>query len=184
MDKEKLRMLIEETVARRLEAQRSAASDGPARPAAGKQPAVITRDDLEGITFGGVLRIPRGAIVTAMAREIAADRQIRITTEGAPAQSVALGADHGGFEMKEQVKAYLQELGYEVRDLGTHDTAPVDYPDIALAVAMAVAAEAESVAGYSGEVSVGGKASLVRKYTSLMPPLCAGKGLNPPFKGS
>jgi ribose 5-phosphate isomerase B len=139
MDSEKLRALIEETVTRRLEGPLAPAPQAANKRAEPEQPAVITRDDVEKITFGGVLKIPRGAIVTAMAREIASDKQIRITTEDAPAQSVALGADHGGFELKEQVKAFLQQLGYEVRDLGTHDTTPVDYPDIALAVAMSVA---------------------------------------------
>ena len=139
MDSEKLRVLIEETVARRLEGQVTRSPDAIHTSAAHPQSSIITRDDVEKITFGGVLKIPRGAIVTAMAREIAADKQIRITVEDTPAQSVALGADHGGFELKEQVKTYLQELGYEVRDLGTHDTTPVDYPDVALAVAMSVA---------------------------------------------
>jgi ribose 5-phosphate isomerase B len=139
MDREALRALIEESVARRLAAQQTDAPAAVQNPAAAKQASIITRDDLEGITFGGVLKVPRGAIVTAMAQEIAADRQIALITEDAPGQSVALGADHGGFEMKEQLKTWLQELGYEVRDFGTHDTTPVDYPDIALAVAMSVA---------------------------------------------
>ena len=52
---------------------------------------------------------------------------------------VAIGADHGGFPMKEQLKALLAELGYRVQDLGTHSTAAVDYPDFAAAVARAVA---------------------------------------------
>jgi deoxyribose-phosphate aldolase len=48
---------------------------------------------------------------------------------------VALGADHGGFELKEQLKTYLREKGYRLRDLGTHSKDPVDYPKIAYAVA-------------------------------------------------
>ncbi|MGB6429541.1 MAG: ribose 5-phosphate isomerase B, partial [Candidatus Acidiferrales bacterium] len=55
------------------------------------------------------------------------------------ARRVALGADHGGFEMKEQLKSYLREWGYAVLDLGTDSTAAVDYPDFAEAVAAAVA---------------------------------------------
>ena len=51
---------------------------------------------------------------------------------------VALGSDHGGFELKEQLKAYLREWGYQVLDLGTDSTAAVDYPDFAEAVARAV----------------------------------------------
>ena len=41
-------------------------------------------------------------------------------------------ADHGGFELKEAVKAHLDELGLEYIDFGTHSTASVDDPDMAL----------------------------------------------------
>ncbi|MDD3824771.1 MAG: ribose 5-phosphate isomerase B [Anaerolineae bacterium] len=51
---------------------------------------------------------------------------------------MALGSDHGGFAMKEDLKAYLGELGYDVVDCGTHSTAAVDYPDLAYAVARLV----------------------------------------------
>jgi ribose 5-phosphate isomerase RpiB len=51
---------------------------------------------------------------------------------------VAIGADHAGFELKEHVKALLAELKHEVLDLGTRSTKPVDYPDFAEAVALAV----------------------------------------------
>lgn len=53
--------------------------------------------------------------------------------------SLALGADHGGFELKEQLKAWLREKGHTVHDLGTHTKDPVDYPKIAKAVADLVA---------------------------------------------
>jgi RpiB/LacA/LacB family sugar-phosphate isomerase len=51
---------------------------------------------------------------------------------------IALGADHAGFALKERVKAHVLELKHEVLDLGTGDTAPVDYPKFAEAVALAV----------------------------------------------
>jgi len=51
---------------------------------------------------------------------------------------VAIGADHAGFELKERVKARLQQLGHEVLDLGTHGSKPVDYPDYAETVGLAV----------------------------------------------
>ena len=51
---------------------------------------------------------------------------------------IALGADHGGFALKEEIKKGLQRLGSRCRDLGTFSTEPVDYPDLALAVARAV----------------------------------------------
>ena len=51
---------------------------------------------------------------------------------------VALGADHGGFQLKELLAEFLRTEGYEVRDLGTCNTDPSDYPDFAAAVAEAL----------------------------------------------
>jgi ribose 5-phosphate isomerase B len=52
--------------------------------------------------------------------------------------SVALGADHAGWELKEALKAWLIDAGYQVLDFGTHGPDSVDYPDYALQVAEAV----------------------------------------------
>ena len=51
---------------------------------------------------------------------------------------VAVGADHGGYEMKEALKADLAALGFEIQDVGTNSKEAVDYPDFAHAVAQAV----------------------------------------------
>src|SRR5215471_13071064 len=51
---------------------------------------------------------------------------------------IAIGADHAGFELKEYVKTRLKELKHQVLDLGTDSTNPVDYPDFAEAVGLAV----------------------------------------------
>ena len=51
---------------------------------------------------------------------------------------VALGADHAGFELKQELIPSLRSLGHEVVDLGTNSTEPVDYPDVAAVVAGAV----------------------------------------------
>ena len=51
---------------------------------------------------------------------------------------IAIGADHAGFEMKRDLAAYVAKCGHEIIDMGTHTSAPVDYPDIAEAVAQAV----------------------------------------------
>lgn len=53
---------------------------------------------------------------------------------------VAIGADHGGFELKEDLKKDLTELGYEIIDVGTTSKDAVDYPDFAHEVARLVAA--------------------------------------------
>ena len=52
---------------------------------------------------------------------------------------VAIGADHAGFELKEEIRIRLENQGLDVVDLGTSSTDPVDYPDYAAAVARAVA---------------------------------------------
>jgi len=68
-------------------------------------------------------------------------------TSGVPAgsaasasrMSVAIGADHGGFELKEMLRYYLHKKGIPVADFGAHSTESTDYPDYAQAVARSVA---------------------------------------------
>ena len=52
---------------------------------------------------------------------------------------VALGADHGGFELKDSLAAHLRSACHEIEDLGTHGSDSVDYPDFGRAVAECVA---------------------------------------------
>lgn len=67
-------------------------------------------------------------------------------TEASPRESeprgitrrIALGADHGGYTLKESLKPFLQKQGYQVDDCGTHSKESVDYPDFAHAVAKKV----------------------------------------------
>jgi len=108
---------------------------------------VLTVQDLEAAATGGELVVPLGTIVTALASDEAARRNITIKFEdvkpGALAGSgssriVALGADHGGFDLKEPLKEYLRVWGYSALDLGTFSREAVDYPDFAEAVANAV----------------------------------------------
>jgi RpiB/LacA/LacB family sugar-phosphate isomerase len=51
---------------------------------------------------------------------------------------IVVGADHAGFALKQEIAALLEKDGHEVVDVGTHSTAPVDYPDFADAVGQAV----------------------------------------------
>jgi ribose 5-phosphate isomerase B len=57
------------------------------------------------------------------------------SVSGPAAKSVAIGADHGGYELKEKLKPLLYDLGWAVDDCGTYSEAAVDYPTVALAVA-------------------------------------------------
>ena len=74
-----------------------------------------------------------------------AEAKVNPTHELPPRQSpgarkvVALGADHGGFRLKERLKAHLEGRGLRVVDCGTDSDASVDYPDYAHAVAEAIA---------------------------------------------
>jgi len=105
---------------------------------------VITAQD---VPAAGEIRVPIGTIVTASAREVAASRGVRIVelpedqlTALAPAdKTIAIGADHGGFRLKETLKPVLEGLGLSARDVGAYDEKAVDYPDIAHKVAQLVA---------------------------------------------
>lgn len=58
---------------------------------------------------------------------------------------VYIGSDHGGFEMKEHLRPFMEGLGFQVIDFGAYSKEPVDYPDIAFLVAEKVSGEAGSV---------------------------------------
>lgn len=51
------------------------------------------------------------------------------------AKKILIASDHGGFNLKESLKSYLQKKGYEVMDYGTHSTESVNYPDYAALLA-------------------------------------------------
>lgn len=53
--------------------------------------------------------------------------------------TIALGSDHGGYDLKEAIREHLEKRGFEVRDFGTHDKSSCDYPDFGIAAAEAVA---------------------------------------------
>ncbi len=53
---------------------------------------------------------------------------------------LVVGSDHAGFELKEELAAHLRSAGHDVVDVGTTDTASVDYPDFGAAVGRAVVA--------------------------------------------
>jgi ribose 5-phosphate isomerase B len=104
---------------------------------------VITEDDVRGLERGAVLRISENARLTPLAADIVNDRGIelvrRVSRSGSKQhKSIAVGADHGGFSMKEDLKKFLSDLGHRVHDFGTNSDSAVDYPDFAHAVARAV----------------------------------------------
>lgn len=104
---------------------------------------VITEDDVRGLERGAVLRIAEAARLTPLAADIINERGIEIVRRASRSgskqtKSIAVGADHGGYAMKEELKSFLSELGHRVHDFGTNSESAVDYPDFAHAVARAV----------------------------------------------
>ena len=108
---------------------------------------VITAQD---VPAAGELRVAVGAIVTPSAREVAAARGVRIvevpddqlSALAPPDRTIAIGSDHGGFRLKEELKLFLTAQGLAIRDVGVPDEKPADYPDIAHAAANVVASGA------------------------------------------
>jgi ribose 5-phosphate isomerase B len=105
--------------------------------------SLITEDDLRGLDEGSRLRISATAKFTALAQDIVNAKRIELIRKqprqaATKVRSVALGCDHGGYIVKEQLKSYLTDIGINVRDFGTSSEDAVDYPDFAHAVAKSV----------------------------------------------
>jgi ribose 5-phosphate isomerase B len=128
------------------------APDGPPRR------RMVTEDDVLAAESEGRLSIPANALVTPLARDTALERRVELvrgpgasfsakasdaprmggSARASTDRTVAVGADHGGYALKELLKAHVAGLGFEVTDCGTYDTSSVDYPDYAYAVASLV----------------------------------------------
>lgn len=105
---------------------------------------LIAEQEVRAVPVGGTLSLPEGALVTPLARQLALERKIMMHSgdhrpDSGGSQAIALGADHGGYKLKETLMGSLAEWGYEVLDCGTQNDKPVDYPDYAFAVAQLVA---------------------------------------------
>ncbi|MCB0236151.1 MAG: ribose 5-phosphate isomerase B [Anaerolineae bacterium] len=95
---------------------------------------------------GSTVVLPPSAVITPLARDLALERNVTLATgvktpqpSGPAEKTVAIGADHGGYALKEQLKPVIAGLGWQVVDCGTFSTDSVDYPDYAYAVARLVA---------------------------------------------
>lgn len=146
-EKERIQQMVRRVVYRTLGLE-GRSKRAPARP-------LVTERDIDEIPYGGEFTIPEGALVTPLARQIAMERRVTMVETGVVTQpimteekqtaptvqgsnQVAIGADHGGYDLKVVLIGYLSELGYTVVDCGTDSTESVDYPDFAFAVAQLV----------------------------------------------
>jgi ribose 5-phosphate isomerase B len=101
---------------------------------------LITVDSLRKTPDGGVFEVVDAALVTPLAEEEAHRRNVRLVRAGSSGRlRVAVGCDHGGFKLKQDLLAWIGEAGHAPVDFGTRDENAVDYPDFARAVAEAVA---------------------------------------------
>lgn len=111
----------------------------------------------------------RGAVLAGAAPEVAGHQN-----EPLPAPrslTVALGADHGGFKLKEALKAVVEAAGFQVLDVGTHSTDAVDYPDFALTVAQQVQ-EGAAAFGIMVDGAGIGSAMVANKVPGIRAALC------------
>ncbi|MGQ9890057.1 MAG: ribose 5-phosphate isomerase B [Aggregatilineales bacterium] len=102
---------------------------------------LITLEDVNAVAEGGTLPIPPSAILTPLARSAVLERRVKLVVQagaGRDPRTVAIGADHGGYALKQFLRAEL-ERRFNVIDCGTHSPESCDYPDYALAVAQHVA---------------------------------------------
>lgn len=135
-----VRALVRATLQRLLD-QPGAAAD----VAAPSTRAVIDAAAVAQAAPGSILDLPAGALITPLARDLALERGVTLgaaqplpVVQGAAEHIIAIGSDHGGYTLKEQLKPFLQKLGWQVADCGCNSNAPVDYPDYAFAVARMV----------------------------------------------
>jgi len=112
---------------------------------------IITESDARVLDRGETVLLAKGGHVTPLAADTLKERRITVLREGqapeaaaalapkADIRVVAIASDHTGIALRQTLLAFLRGRGLAVNDLGTHTSEPVDYPDIAGAVAFAVA---------------------------------------------
>ncbi len=138
--------------------------------------SLLTEDDFRGLENGAKIRVAEGAKLTPLASDIVKDKNLELIRkqsrgDSLKVESVGVGCDHGGYEVKERLRKYLKGLGLLVRDFGTSSKEAVDYPDFAHAVAHAVS---------EGKIDVGividgagiGSAMAAGKVPNVRPAAC------------
>lgn len=139
---------------------------------------IITEADARVLPRGGTVIVARGGHVTPLAADTLRDRRITVVHEcrvssdeaslapRADIRSMAVASDHTGVALRRGLAAFLRGRGLSVQDLGTDGTDPVDYPDVASAVACAVA-RGEADAGIAIDSSGIGSAIVANKVAGI-----------------
>jgi ribose 5-phosphate isomerase B len=112
---------------------------------------IITEADARVLTRGEVVSLARGGHITPLAQDTLTERQVTVVHDDrvspndaalAPVndiRAIAIASDHTGIALRKTLVTFLRGRGLAVQDLGTEGPDPVDYPDIAAAVARLVA---------------------------------------------
>jgi ribose 5-phosphate isomerase B len=145
---------------------------------------IITEADARTLDVGATVELSAGGHVTPLARDTLAARRVTVIPAGsvdaslagdlapvADIRRVAIGSDHTGLVMKKAIVQHLRGRAVAVTDVGTDKTDPVDYPDIAGAVARMVA-RAEADAGIVIDGAGIGSAIAANKVRGIRAAMC------------
>ncbi|MCL4849663.1 MAG: RpiB/LacA/LacB family sugar-phosphate isomerase [Acidobacteria bacterium] len=144
--------------------------------------SIITEADARRLEPGSTVVLGPGGHITPLARDTLRDLRVTVVDGRTPddaaalvpaaeVKSVAIGSDHSGLALKATLVAALRGRGLAVNDLGTHTKDPVDYPDIASAVAVAVA-RGEAQAGIVIDGAGIGSAMVANKVPGVRAAMC------------
>jgi ribose 5-phosphate isomerase B len=148
---------------------------------------MITEADARTLDYGSTIVLVDGGHVTPLAHDTLRARRIVVIREGvdvdaeslAPAaviRVVAIGSDHSGVALKSAIRQHLRGRGLAVHDVGTEGPDPVDYPDIAGAVARQVALR-EADAGIVIDGAGLGSAIAANKIAGIRAAMCVNQTL-------
>jgi ribose 5-phosphate isomerase B len=145
---------------------------------------IITEADARTLDVGATVELSRGGHITPLAKDTLAARRVTVIPAGSADASLpadlappadirraAIGSDHTGLALKRAIVAHLRGRGVAVLDLGTDKTEPVDYPDVASAVARSVA-RGESDAGIVIDGAGIGSAIAANKVRGVRAAMC------------
>ena len=145
---------------------------------------IITEADARTLDIGATVELAAGGHVTPLARDTLAARRVTVVAAGAhdPAlaadlapvndiRTVVIGNDHTGLALKRALLQHLRGRGLAVVDVGTNSTESVDYPDVAAAVARAVARK-EADAGIVIDGAGIGSAIAANKVRGVRAAMC------------
>lgn len=145
---------------------------------------IITEADARGLDIGSTVELAPGGVVTPLARDTLAARRVTVVAAGrmdpslpadlaptADVRRVVIGSDHTGVALKRVLVTWLRGRGIAVLDVGTDGPDPVDYPDIAAAVATSVARN-ETDAGIAIDGAGIGSAMAANKIRGIRAAMC------------